>query len=78
LKIEIRFTDNTMEQCDIVKRFNNGDYVLDRKNRNRLELVTAYNDENLENSYNGRYIWINAYLKDRNGYEEVEVRRILT
>lgn len=78
MKIEIRFTDNTMEQCDIVKRFNNGDYVLDRKNRNRLELVTAYNDENLENSYNGRYIWINAYLKDRNGYEEVEVRRILT
>lgn len=78
MKIEIKFTDNTMEQCNIVKRFNNGDYVLDRKNRNRMELVTAYNDEKLEHSYNGKYIWINAYLKDSKGYEEVEVRRIIT
>lgn len=76
LKIEIEFSDNSRETCNIVKKYSNGDYNLSRKNRRRMELISAWDEEYLIHKFRDKYVWISVYLKDTKGHEEARVRRI--
>ncbi|MGG3890288.1 hypothetical protein [Metabacillus fastidiosus] len=76
IDIEIKFDDETTEFCKIIKRFRNGDYELDRKKRRRIELESPYDVDYLRFKYKDKYVWVNAYLKDTKGYDQVLIRRI--
>jgi hypothetical protein len=75
-KIEIKFDDETQEICKVIKRFSNGDYRLERKERNRIELVSYYDNDYLTYKYKDKYVWVEAFLKNKRGHEQVMVRRI--
>jgi hypothetical protein len=74
--LEIRFSDETHEICKVMKRFPNGDYRLERKERNRIELVSYYDNDYLIYKNKDKYMWIEAYLKNKKGHEQVLIRRI--
>ena len=76
MKIEVKLSDDSVEVCNIIKKYNNGDYQQDRKHRKRMELFNVYNDDYLRYKVKDKYAWIDVYLKDNKGYETAIVRRI--
>jgi hypothetical protein len=75
-QIEIKFDDGTQEICKVMKRFYNGDYQIKRKERNRIELVSYYDTDYLIYKNKDKYMWVEAFLKNKKGYEQVLIRRI--